>query len=305
MDKLRSIEYFMKVAEKKSLAAAAEALEVSPSAVSKVIAAFEATLGFSLFHRTTRHLSLTVDGSVYLDCCRQVLQELEKVETAGRQQRRTPSGTVTVGMHPAFRNAFFGEIAGFFRKYPDLRVETKIANSPTILFDEGFDVLIRAGELADSSLVARPIGWLEMVVGASPRYLVEYGEPKTPADLKHHRWALPARIDNVLGSSPHWEFFKDGERCQVTVSSYVTMHDSIGLPETVVGGGCIACLYSIALMHPISEGLVKPILTDWKVPGRPVFAVFPNARGITPKTQALVDYFSELIARAAKHFPRR
>jgi LysR family transcriptional regulator for bpeEF and oprC len=145
-------------------------LEVSPSAVSRVIAALEGGLGFTLFHRTTRRLSLTVDGAVYLERCRQILNDLQEAETEGRQRRITPSGTVKVGMHPAFRNAFFGEIANFFDKNPELRVETKIANSPSILFDEGFDVLIRAGDLADLSVVARSIGWLEMVVAGPYRH---------------------------------------------------------------------------------------------------------------------------------------
>jgi DNA-binding transcriptional LysR family regulator len=173
------------------------------------------------------------------------------------------------------------------------------------LFDEGFDVLIRVGELADSSLVARSLGWLEFVVGASPGYLAEYGEPKTPIDLTQHRWVLPMRIDNVLGSSPHWEFFKDGECCPVVVSSYVTARDSIGIPEAVISGAGIACLYSVAFMQPICAGLVKPLLTDWRTVGRPVYAVFPNARAITPKTLALVDFISELLAQAEKQFPRR
>ena len=305
MDKLRSIDYFMKVAEAKSIVAAANVLEVSPSAVSRVIAGFESKLGFSLFHRTTRRLSLTADGETFLERCRQILQELEEAETEGRQKRAMPSGTVKVGMHPAFRIAFFGDIAGFLEKHPELRIETKMSNSPTILFDEGFDVLIRAGELPDSSLVARPIGWLELIVAASPSYLAKYGEPKSPADLERHRWVLPRRIDNVLGWSPHFDFFKGRERCAITVSSYLTARDSIGLHESVIGGAGISCLYSVALMRPISQGLVKPLVTDWRVPGRPVYAVFPNARGITPKTRALVDLFSSFIAEAANHFPRR
>jgi DNA-binding transcriptional LysR family regulator len=298
MDKLRSIQYFMKVAEARSLAAAAHFLEVSPSSVSKVVADLEATVGFALFHRSTRRLSLTASGEAYLERCRQILRELEEAETEGRQQGGLVSGTVKVGMHPAFRNPFFAEIATVLAKHPHLRVETKITNSPTILFDEGFDMLIRAGDLPDSSLVARAIGRLELVVGASPGYLAQYGEPETPAELERHRWVLPTRIDNYLGSSPHFEFFKNGERCPVTVSSYVTTRDSIGLPESVIGGAGIACLYTVALMRPISEGLVKPLIADWKTPGRPVYAVFPNARAITPKAQVLVDFFSELVARA-------
>jgi DNA-binding transcriptional LysR family regulator len=94
-----------------------------------------------------------------------------------------------------------------------------MSNSPAVLFDEGFDLLIRAGDLPDSNLVARPIGRLEMVLAASPRYLAQFGEPSSPLDLEHHRWALPARVDNFLGSSPRWEFFKGEERCLVTAQS--------------------------------------------------------------------------------------
>jgi DNA-binding transcriptional LysR family regulator len=208
-------------------------------------------------------------------------------------------------MHPAFRNPFFGEIAGLFDKHPTLRIETKISNSPTILFDEGFDVLIRAGELEDSGLVARPIGGLELVVGASPRYLTRHGVPKTPADLQSHRWVLPRRVDNVLGWSPHFEFFKDGQKCAITVPSWITVRDGIGIPESVIGGVGISCVYSVAFMRPIRQGLIKPLLTDWRVPGRPVYAVFPNARAITPRTRVVVEFFAGLIAEAAKKYPHR
>jgi DNA-binding transcriptional LysR family regulator len=304
MDKLRSIDYFMKVAEARSIAAAANVLDVSPSAVSRVIAGFEAKLGFSLFHRTTRRLSLTADGELFLDRCRQILQELEDAEREGRQQRATPSGIVKVGMHPAFRNPFFGEIAGFFEQFPGIRVETKISNSPTILFDEGFDLLIRAGELSDSGLVARNIGWLELVVGASPSYLAKHGEPKAPIDLECHRWILPRRIDSVLGWSTHFDFYKNGEKRVITASSWVTVRDGIGIPECVIGGAGISCLYSVAFVRPIAQGLVKPLVADWTIQGRPVYAVFPNARGINPKTRALVEFFAGLVADAAKQFPR-
>src|ERR1700676_2133768 len=123
MDKLRSIHYFMKVAEARSLAAAANVLEVSPSAVSKGIAGLEKTLGFSLLHRSTRRLSLTASGAAYLERCRQIIQELEDAEAEGRQEGGIVSGTVKVGMHPAFRNPFFAEISGVLRKHPHLRVE--------------------------------------------------------------------------------------------------------------------------------------------------------------------------------------
>src|SRR3982750_23041 len=107
MDKLRSIEYFMMVAEKRSLAAAANVLDVSPSSVSKVISTLEAALGFPLFRRSTRRINLTTSGAMYLERCRRIVQELETAEDIGRQEECIASGTVKVGMHPAFRIPFF------------------------------------------------------------------------------------------------------------------------------------------------------------------------------------------------------
>src|SRR5947208_11169769 len=169
MDKLRALQYFVQVTERRSLSAAARALEISPSAVSKVITSLEDTVGFPLFQRSTRHLSLTPNGEIYLERCRGILQELEDAENEAKRQGDIPRGIIKVGLHPAFRIPFFSEIGRFLERYPELRVETKITNSPSVLLDEGFEVLIRAGDLPDSTLVARRIGWLEWVVVASPR----------------------------------------------------------------------------------------------------------------------------------------
>lgn len=303
MDKLRSIDYFVKVAEKKSIVAAAQGLDVSASGVSKVISALETTLGFPLFHRSTRRISLTADGAIYLEHCRRILQDIEDAESDVRHQRRTARGTIRVAMHPAFRIPFFAGLGAFLKKHPQIRLETQIANSTSILFDEGFDVLFRVGPLANSSLVARSIGWLELIVAASPSYLAEFGEPKTPADLARHRLVVPARIDNVRGHSPHMEFVRNGKRYPVTVPIHVAALDNIGLPEMVIGGAGLACLSSVAFMLPVRAGLVKPILKSWRVDAKPVHAVFPNARAITPKSVAVVDYISDLVAQAERAFP--
>ena len=303
MDKLRSVAYFVKVAEKKSIVAAAQSLGVSASGVSKVISALETSLGFPLFHRSTRRINLTDEGALYLDQCRRILQDIEESESDIRNQRRTARGTIRVAMHPGFRNPFFAGLGAFLTKHPEMRLETKIANSTSILAEEGFDLLIRMGPLVDSSLVARSIGWLELIVVASTSYLSEFGEPKTPADLARHRIVVPDRIDNVRGHSPHLEFMRGNRRYAVTVPIRVAALDNIGLPEMVIGGAGIACLSSIAFMLPIQAGLVKRILPSWRVDAKPVHAVFPNRRAVTPKSVALVDYVSGLVAQAEKAFP--
>src|SRR6266853_1408641 len=229
MDKLHAMQQFMRVAEAKSFSVAARRLEISPSAISKIITIFEKELGFALFHRSTRHLSVTAAGAAYLERCHQIFEAMEQAENEGKQQREGSRGTLKIGLHPALRLPFFTEIARFFDNYSELELETRITNSPTVLLDEGFDVLIRAGALPDSNLVAHHIGWFELVVAASPRYLQRYGIPKSPKDLECHRVALPARVDDV--SSARWEFVRGDERCTVVVPSCLRVRDGMGLPE--------------------------------------------------------------------------
>lgn len=298
MDKLHCMQCFVRVAEARGFAGAAHVLGVSPSSISKIIAAFESTLGFALFNRSTRHFSLTESGAAYLEECRRIFEHIERAESQGRHQRELPSGIIKVAMHPAFRFSFFSEVERFITNYGDVKLETKMTNSTSVLFDEGFDVLIRVGELPDSTLVARRIGWLELIVGAAPAYLAKYGVPKTPTDLEQHRWAVHARVDD--GSSPHYEFIKGKRRCAITVHPCIKVRDGMGLLEGVIGGACIACLYDIAFSRAIELGLVKPLVADWKTRGRPVYAVFPNAHGITPKAKALVDFYAELVANVTR-----
>jgi LysR family transcriptional regulator, regulator for bpeEF and oprC len=297
MDKLRAMQYFVQVTERRSLSAAARALDVMPSTVSRVITGLEDRIGFPLFQRSTRHLSLTPNGELYLERCRSILQAVEDADNDAKRQGDVPRGTIKVGLHPVFRIAFFSELGSFLETYPELRIETKITNSPSVLLDEGFEVLIRVGDLPDSTLVARKIGLLEFVVVASPRYLKRHGIPRSPADLTRHRMALPARLDDA-SSSVNWDFFKDGERCTIRVPGYVMARDGMGLPEAVIGGGGIARLYRIALMHAITQGLVTPLLTEWTSPAHPVYAVFASAHAITPKTKALVDFVCDIVARS-------
>jgi LysR family transcriptional regulator, regulator for bpeEF and oprC len=298
MDKLRAMQYFVKIAETKSFSLAARDLKVSQSAVSKVLTGLEEALGFSLFNRSTRRLALTVSGAAYLESCRHVLQEIEEAENTGKQQGSIPRGTLKVGLHPAFRIAFFSDIARFLEAYPDLKLETKITNSPSILLDEGFDVLIRVGGLPDSNLIARQIGWLEFVVAAAPRYLKQYGIPKSPEDLQRHRAVIPARLDEETGA--RWEFTRRGERRTITVAGCLSVRDGVGLPESAVSGAGIVWLYEIALISALRNGLLTPVLTDWSSPRHPVYAVFASARASTPKTRAVVDYVSKLLVRAGR-----
>ena len=294
MDKLRAITFFCRTVEAKSFAAAAQSLTVAPSALSKLIAALEQDVNFTLFNRSTRHLSLTVEGAAYYERCRQILQDLEEAEFAAVQGRGHPKGTLRVGLHPALRLAMLIGMPNFLSANPDLRVETTTTNSPAMLLTDGLDVMLRIGDMADSGLIARQLGWAEFVVCASPDYLRARGEPTRPEDLSRHQAIIYAIPDEE--PSTEWEFTRDDERSVVSVPVRVIIRDGIGGLEAAINGCGVLRPFGIAAKEAISAGKLQVLLPDWSSGRLPVFAVFPKSRAIPAKVQAFVELAQRMIA---------
>jgi LysR family transcriptional regulator for bpeEF and oprC len=294
MDKLRALTFFSRTVEAGSFAAAAQALDVVPSAVSKTIGTLERELGFTLFNRSTRKLSLTVEGEAYYTRCRQVLAELEDAEALARGGSVQPGGTLRVGMHPALRSVVFPEIGRLLESNPRMKVETFITNSPTALLDRGLDVVLCIGRLADSTLVARRIGWAQFVVCASPDYLHRWGEPKRPQDLAQHRTIIYARPDEEPNT--RWEFSRGRERQVVTVPVGMVVRDGVGLVDAGLGGGGVLRPYEFAARRDIAAGSLKVLMQDWSSAKHPVCAVSSSSRHVPAKVRAFLEFAHALIS---------
>ena len=238
MDKLRAMRCFCRVVEHGSFVAAAQSLDIVPSALSKTVAALERELGFALINRSTRRLSATEEGTTYYESCRRILLDLEEADAIGRGGRTRPRGTLRIGLHPALRFALLSRMGGFLERYPELKVETVITNASSAVFDEGLDVVLHIGPLADSSLVARQLGWTDPVVCASPDYLATHGEPMHPRELVDHRAIVYARRDEEANT--RWVFRRGEESCHVDVPARTVSRDGVGLVDAAVGGAGIA-----------------------------------------------------------------
>ena len=294
MDKLRALTLFCRAVEAKSFAAAAQSVDVVPSALSKTIAALERELGFTLFNRSTRRLSLTVEGDAYYARCRQLLSELEEAETVARGGGARPQGTLRVGMHPALRSFVFPDIYRLLDTNPQMRIETFITNSPTALLDSGLDVLLRIGEMADSSLSARRLGTAQFIVCAAPDYVRRWGEPKQPRDLAQHRAIIPARPDE----EPHtrWEFVRGKERQIVSVPVRMVIRDGVGLVDAGIGGGGVLRPFDVAARRQVAAGTLKILMPDWSSRPHPLYAVFPTSRQLPAKVRAFFEFTHALMS---------
>jgi LysR family transcriptional regulator for bpeEF and oprC len=294
MDKLRALTFFSRTVEAGSFAAAAQSLDVVPSALSKTIAALERELGFALFTRSTRRLALTAEGEAYYARCRAALAELEDAEAIARGGNVQPRGTLRVGMHPALRALVFAEIGRLLEAHPRLRIETLITNSPAALVDRGLDVMLSIGPLADSTLVARRLGWAQFVLCASPAYLRRWGEPKRPQDLLNHRAIVYARPDEE--ASTRWEFVRGRERQMVSVPIGMVVRDGVGLVDAGAGGCGLVRPYELAARRHLREGTLKPLMTDWSSVRQPLSAVFANGRHAPAKVRAFIEFAHALLS---------
>ncbi|MEJ7667169.1 MAG: LysR family transcriptional regulator [Casimicrobiaceae bacterium] len=295
MDKLRALGFFCRTVEAKTFAAAAQTLDMVPSALSKAIAALEQDVGFRLLNRSTRRLALTDQGTAYYEHCRQLLQDLEEAEENGREGHTRPKGTLRVGMHPGFRFPVLIEMGRFLNEYPDLKVETVITNSPAAVLEDGLDLVIHIGRLADSSLVSRRLGWARSVTCASPAYMVAWGEPRDPSDLSQHRAVIYGRHDEDRNTQ--WEFVKGTERQVVDVPVRLVSRDGIGLIEATMGGCGIARPFDIAIRHHLATGQLQEVLREWTSDRHAVCAVTPpNSRRDTAKVRAYLKFFGGILA---------
>ena len=294
MDKLRAMRFFCRAVEAKSFAAAAQSLDVVPSALSKLVAALEGELGFRLMNRSTRRLALTDEGAAYYEQCRQILGDIEAAENLGRSGRLQARGTLRVGMHPGLRFEMMTRLGAFLDDQPELKVETVITNSPMAVVDDGLDLVLHIGQLADSGLVARRLAWTRPVVCASPAYLRARDEPRHPAQLAQHRAVIYARRDEE--SNVRWLFAKGDESCAVEVPVGAVSRDGIGLVDAVLGGCGVARPFDISARRLIAAGQLQELLPDWTGERQAVTAVLPaHGRPGPAKVRLYLDFVVDLL----------
>lgn len=294
MDKLRAMSLFCRVVEGKTIAAAARSVDMVPSALSKTLAALEAELGFKLLNRSTRRLSPTDDGITYYEHCRQILQDIEDAETSGREGRKRPKGTLRVGMHPSLRQFVLQDLGAFLDRQPNLKMETVITNSPSSVVEDGLDLLIHIGQLADSNLVRRRLGSTRSVTCGSPTYLEAWGVPGHPTDLGQHRAVVYGRHDEA--PNIRWTFERKGERHVVEVPSRLISRDGIGLVDAAVGGCGLARPFDVSARYYLSDGRLVEVLPDWQSERLDVSAVMPpGSRGASAKVREYLEFFSSLL----------
>jgi DNA-binding transcriptional LysR family regulator len=293
VDKLRAIEFFCRVAETKSFAAAAHDLDVVASVLSKSIAALEADIGFRLFNRTTRRVALTEDGARYYEHCKRLVVELNEVEVSTRRGAARPVGRLLAGLHPSLNRILMCRISEFHAAYPEIVVETTTTSINSTLIEDSLDVLIALGPLADSSFGAQRIGGTRFVLAASPAYLDAHGTPGVPEDLGKHAITLSARRDGP--SYAHWTLTKGSQKESVYVPARTVCREGVHMHEACLGAAGISRMVEISIRPYLASGSLRVVLEDWSFGELPVSAVFPSRKNIPTKVRAFVNFLRSIL----------
>ena len=284
---LDDLVVFAAVAEAMGFSAAARRLGVSKAMASAAVARLEARLGVRLFQRTTRRLSLTEAGLAALPHAQRAVVAGMDAEEAATSLRTTPRGLLRVNAPMSFGVLHVAPALGeFTRLYPDVKVDLMLDDRVVDLVDGGFDLAVRIGTLADSSLVASRIATNRNVLVASPDYAALYGLPDRPADLSRH----PALVYSLSSTGDDWSLTRGGQSESIAVSGPVRVNSSLALLAIVRQGLGIARMPRFVVDEDLAAGRLVPVLPEWRLPEQGIHVVTTARGGQPAKTRAFVDF---------------
>jgi DNA-binding transcriptional LysR family regulator len=284
------MQAFVAVADLQGFAPAARKLRVSPSGVTRLIAALEDRLGARLLQRTTRSVTLTDAGSRYLERARRILADVEEAESAAEGERTRPSGRLVVSAPIGFGRLHVSPLmSAYLTRYPDVAGELRLEDRMVSLVEDGVDLAVRIGQLADSSLVARHVGEMRRIVVASPGYLKARGEPKTLEAVAAHD---TIQFGATAGMAD-WRFVEDGREVRVAIAPRLSTNSADAAVQYAEQGGGLTRVLAYQAADAIKHGRVKVVLAKFELPAMPVHIVYPTSRLLSAKVRTFIDLVAE------------
>ena len=291
MDRLATLSAFVAVAEERGFASAARRLGLSASAVTRLVASLEERIGVRLLQRTTRAVSLTDAGNRYFERAQRILADLEAADgLAQAEQARATVGRLVISAPRTFGRLHVGPVmSAYLRRYTDVVGELRLNDHMAHLIEDGIDLAVRIGKLADSSLIARPVGLTRRVVVASPRYLQRMGEPKDPHELNAHKIIHFMGFDGSLD----WRLIRAGRQERQSVSAQFTTNSADAAITHALADGGLAMVLAYQAAEELRRGRLNIVLRDFEPAPLPIQLVYPTARLLSARVRAFVYLATE------------
>ena len=292
MDKLAAMHTFIRVVELGSFSKAASDLGVGQPSVTKQVAQLEKHLGSRLLHRTTQGVSVTEVGALYVEHCRRIAHEVEEADHVALQAQSQMQGLLRINTSVAFgRRVLAPMLIQFIREHPQMQIDLSCEDRHVNLLEQGVDVAVRMGRLADSALGYRYLATNPWVTVASSTYLKAHGTPRAPEDLRGHA----ALIYSTVQGDARWTFTRpqksgDAQRREVVVHGPMRSNNLSALLTAARGGLGVAVLPQYVAHDSIRSGSVQVLLKDWVLPSQEIHAVYPSPRLVPTKVQLFVSW---------------
>jgi DNA-binding transcriptional LysR family regulator len=292
-ERLSGMIAFARAGSLGSYRAAARSLSISPSAISKSIQRLERHFGVSLFTRTTRSLTLTVEGRDIHERVLQLLRQAEEIEQVAKSARSEPAGTLRIATSlPIGMHIIAPAITEFRRRHPKVLIDLRLSDWIVDLVEEGIDLAVRIGELPDSSLLSRRLLPYTLCCYASPDYLARCGTPRHPDELAKHE-TVNLRYQNT-GQTLRWPFRIGDKEIEILPSSPVIVDASEAILVAMVAGAGIGMAASFMAVPRVNRQELVPILAEFAVQRENITAIWPESRRTNPAVRAFLDSLIEL-----------
>ena len=289
---LLALQTFMRIADGGSLSAAARATGRSLPAISRSLVQLEAELGVRLIHRTTRRIHLTDAGAQYLERCRRILAEVDEANASVSNLDRLLAGPITLTAPVLFGQLHIAPaVSEFLGLHPEVSVSLMLSDSLSNIVEEGIDLAVRIGRLADSGLVARKLGEVRRVACASPAYLKRHGTPRTPKDLANHSCLQ----FGALSPTPYWDFHEAGKPRQVRIQGNFSCNQGAPVIAAARDGLGIVFALSYQVQALVAKGELRVVLQAYEAPAFPVSVILPSGRLQPARVRALADFLQQRI----------
>lgn len=287
MDVLTGMRTYAAVVAAGSFTGAAERLGISKALSSKYVGQLEEHLGARLLNRTTRRLNVTEVGQAYYQRCRQLLDDMEELEAAVRQQQEAPQGRLLITAPTTFGEMYLTRaVADYLKEQPGVSVELVLADRFINIVDEGFDLAVRIGQLADSSLIARRLAPMRVALCASPDYLKRAGVPAHPQELT----SFHCVIDTNIQDPEQWTFKEQGRSFRVKVNGRFRVNNALAVREMMLAEQGIGFCPLFVIEEDILTGRLKVLFQEYEAAKYGIYAVYPHNRHLAAKVRTFVDF---------------
>ncbi|ABI70772.1 LysR family transcriptional regulator [Shewanella sp. 11B5] len=303
MNKFEAMRRFVHVAQTGSFTQAAAALHLPKSSISTAVESLEQLLGTRLFQRSTRRVTLTHDGAIYLAQCRQILHDIDALESQFQHENDSVRGVIKVDMPSRFANkTVLPRLSEWCERYPHVNVVISSTDYHIDPIKSGVDCLIRVGNQGNSLLIARPLTQYRIINCISPTYIQRYGTPSTLADLQHHRMIGYVPTVNHSASidynSAEFDYVEQGQNCQHTVPSVISVTNSDAYTSACLAGLGIAQIPQMGVTDYLNTGRLIRILHQYEAAPMPVSILYPSRSQLPKRLSLFMDWLDSIVKTA-------